>query len=101
MKPSSAANDYRRRGNFRQRTRVLFPIVDCNFQAFSLDRYYGGPTNSPAASFLNISREYFRYEARRNFLAESAFFLAIIVILAVMFISGALAIIRFLHLPAA
>jgi hypothetical protein len=101
MKPNSEAKDYRRREEFRRRKRASFPIADCNFQTFSLDRYHGEPAGSPSASFLNISREYFRYEARRNFLAESAFFLAIIAILAVMFISGGLAIIRFLHLPAA
>jgi hypothetical protein len=101
MKPSSEANDYRKCGNFPSRRRTKFPIADCNFQAFSLDRYHGGPAGGPAASFLNISREYFRYEARRNFLAEGAFFLAIVAILALTFISGALAIIHFLHLPAA
>jgi hypothetical protein len=101
MKPRSEPNDYRRREHFRSRRRPLFPITDCNFQAFSPDRYYGGPTGSPAASFLNISREYFRYEARRNFLAEGAFFLAFVAILALTFISGAIAIIHFLHLPAA
>lgn len=80
---------------------MLFPVTDSNFQAFSLNRYHGGSAGSPAASFLNISREYFRYEARRIFFAEVAFFLIIAAILAVTFISGALAIIRFLHLPAA
>jgi hypothetical protein len=101
MKPSSEANDYRRCGNFRRQQTTRFPVTDYNFQAFPLDRYHGGSAGSPAASFLNISREYFRYEARRNFLAEGAFFLVIVAILAVTFISGALAIIHFLHLPAA
>jgi len=66
-----------------------------------MDRYHDGSTGSSPASFLNISREYFRHEARRNFLAEVAFFLAIAAILAATFISGASAIIHFLHLPAA
>src|SRR5258708_1308145 len=100
MKPSSETNDYRRCRNFRSRTRALFPIIDCNFQTFSLGRY-GGADGSPAASVLNISREYFRYEARRNFRAEAAFFLIIAAILAVIFISDARAIIHFLHLPTA
>src|SRR6267378_4744741 len=100
MKPSSEMNDCRRCRNFRGRTRALFPITDCNFQTFSLDRYYGGSAGSPVASFLNISREYFRYEARRNFRAEVAFFLIIAAILAVTFVSDARAIIHFLHLPA-
>ena len=59
------------------------------------------PSGSSQPSFLNISREYFRSEARRNFLAEVAFFLAIAAILAATFISGARAIIHFLHLPVA
>jgi hypothetical protein len=38
---------------------------------------------------------------RRNFLAEAVFFLAIAAILAATFVSGAIAIIHFLQLPAA
>ncbi len=72
MKPSSEANDVRR--IFRPRRR--FPITDYSYQTFSLDRSHGGPIGNSRPSFLNISREYFGYEARRNFLAESAFFLA-------------------------
>ena len=78
-----------------------FPVTDCNYQEFSLDRFGGGSGEAPDPSFLNISREYFRYEARRNFLAEAAFFLAIAAILAAAFVSGASAIIHFLNLPEA
>jgi hypothetical protein len=81
--------------------RTNFPTIDCNYQAFSLDRYHGGADRNHASSFLNISREYFRYEARRNFLAEAAFFLVLTAMLALTFISGALVIIHFLQLPAA
>jgi hypothetical protein len=102
MKLNSEGNDDRRGGNCcSRRTRPRFPVIDCNFQAFSLDRYYGGSTGSSQPSFLNISREYFRSEARRNFLAEVLFFLAIAAILAATFVSDARAIIHFLHLPAA
>lgn len=99
MKPSSEGNDYRRCGHFRSKKRAL-PITDCNYQA-PFHRYFGGPAETPPSSFLNISREYFRYEARRNFLAEAAFFLAFAAILALTFISGALVIIHFLQLPQA
>lgn len=81
--------------------RPTFLRVDCNFQEFSLDRFYGGEDRNRASSFLNISREYFRYEARRNFLAEAAVFLVLMAILALTFVSGALVIIHFLQLPAA
>ena len=80
---------------------TTFPKVDCNYQAFSLDRYHGGEDRNRASSFLNISREYFRYEARQNFLVEAAFFLVLTAVLVLTFISGALVIIHFLQLPAA
>ncbi|HME89316.1 MAG TPA: hypothetical protein VKE30_08920 [Chthoniobacterales bacterium] len=102
MKPLSEWNDWRRSGDpFRPSWKRGFPVTDCNYQAFSPHRYHGGSTGRSGPSFLNISRGYFRYEARRNFVAEAAFFLAIAAILAATFISGAVAIIRFLHLPAA
>ena len=79
-----------------------FPVIDCHYQEFPLDRFRGGGSaRNDGPSFLNISREYFRYEARRNFLAEGIFFLALVAILAATFISGALVIIRFLQLPEA
>ncbi len=102
MKPRCERNASRKGRNlFRRRTEPRFAVTDCNFQVFSLDRYYGGSTGSSQPSFLNVSREYFRYEAPRNFVAEVAFFLAIAAILAATFITGASAIIHFLHLPAA
>jgi len=98
MKPRS--QDFRKEGcSFRRPTR--FPIIECNFQIFSLDRFHGDSTGQPVPSFLNISRSYFRYEVRRNFLAEAVFFLAIAAILVATFVSGAIAIIHFLELPAA
>jgi hypothetical protein len=102
MKPTpERTDDHKARNSSWRRPRRRFPATDYNFQAFSLDRSYGGSTGSSQPSFLNISREYFRYEARRNSLAEIAFFLAIAAILAATFISGACAIIHFLHLPTA
>jgi hypothetical protein len=102
MKPNSEGNNRRRNGNFFIRLPgPRFYVTDCNFQVSPVNRYYGGSTGSSRPSFLNISREYFRHEARRDFLAEVAFFLAIAAILATTFISGAGAIIHFLHLPAA
>jgi len=99
MKPGSEmANNIRRTLFPRRRP---FPITGCNYQTFSLDRYRGGPTGSSQPSFFNISREYFRHEARRHFLSEIAFFLILAAILAITFVSGARAIIHFLSLPEA
>ena len=95
MKPT-ATDNRRRRG-----AKSVFPAIDYNFQCFSLDRYYGGSTGSSPTSFLNISRDYFRHEARRNFLAEIAFFLVLGAILVATFVEGARVIIHFLQLPSA
>ena len=78
-----------------------FPLIDCNYQAFSLDRHYGGPGDRSPESFLNISRDYFQREARRNFLAEVAFFLVLAAILAGAFVEGARVIIHVLQLSPA
>jgi hypothetical protein len=75
-----------------------FPRIDCNFQVSSFDRFYGG-SSVPGSSFLNISRDYFRYEARRNFIAEGAFFIALMVVLAFAIGLGAVTIVHFLQLP--
>jgi hypothetical protein len=81
--------------------RAWFPKIECYYQTFSLDRYHGGSTGSSPRSFLNISRDYFQREARRNFLAEVAFFLVLAAILAATFVEGARVIIHFLYLPPA
>lgn len=85
----------------RREAKAIFPNVDCNYQSFSLDRYRGGSYGAAPASFLDISRDYFRREARRNFLAEIAFFLVLGAILLATFVQGARVIIHFLHLPPA
>jgi hypothetical protein len=102
MKPMPERSDYRGRGDsFAKRRAPRFPITDCNYQLFSLRRFGGESAGSSAKSFLNISREYFRHEARWNFVAEILLFLAIIATAAVPLINGARAIIHFLHLPVA
>jgi len=101
MKPNSEIGEYRRRKYCQLEKKPGFPRTDYEYQAFSLDRFRGGFQPDRRPSFLNISRDYFRYEARRNFLVEGAFFLALVVILVLTFISGALVIIHFLQLPEA
>jgi len=101
MKPKCGPDYCRSFVGFSRKRTPKFPVTDCSYQEFPLERFRGGLPNKPDPSFLNISREYFRYEARRNFLGEAAFFLVLTAILALTFISGALVIIRFLQLPEA
>ncbi|HLW34918.1 MAG TPA: hypothetical protein VKS98_04595 [Chthoniobacterales bacterium] len=78
-----------------------FPLIEFNYQVFSLDRFSGGSGDKPSRSFFDISRDYFQREAGRNFRAEVVFFLILAAILAGAFIQGARVIIHFLHLPPA
>ena len=101
MKPTaernSRANDI---GFLSVRQRRRFPLVDFNYQTFSVDRFKGGGHGGERAnSFFDISRDYFQREVRRNFLAEVAFFLVLAAVLTGAVIQGARIIIHFLQLP--
>jgi len=56
-----------------------FPQIECNYHTVALPSYRGGCLQPRFRSFRNISREYFRTEARNEFRAEAAAFVAIIV----------------------
>jgi hypothetical protein len=75
-----------------------FPLIEFNYQTFSLDRFKGGSGGSSPGSFFDISRDYFQREAGRNFLAEVAFFLVLAAVLAGAFVEGARVIIHVLQL---
>ena len=74
--------NHRRDGDDRLARR--FPLIDCNYQATSyLDLRGGHWAELPAPSFRNISRDYFRGEARYNFVIESVLLGAVIITSAV------------------
>jgi hypothetical protein len=76
MKPTATLNEARRPGYFFARR---LPITDCNFQPPSLVDLGGGHcARFPARSFRSISRNYFRKEARRNFVIEAFLFAGVI-----------------------
>jgi hypothetical protein len=95
MKPSFSSNRSRNRSD---RSARRFPITDCDYQAPSyIDRSGGHCANVPTPSFRNISRDYFRNEARYTFASEAALFGLITVTAALAIASGALAAIDFLR----
>jgi hypothetical protein len=95
MKPSSTPNRSR---NGSDRSARRFPITDCDYQAPSyIDLSGGHCANIPAPSFRNISRDYFRNEARYTFASEAALFVLITVTAALAIASGAVAAIDFLR----
>jgi hypothetical protein len=75
-------------------TLTKFPSVDCNYHSIALGGFNGRCAKVSAPSFLNISRDYFRNEARHDFAGEAAFFAMIIVTTAVPLVSGAYAVIE-------
>ena len=97
MKPVAQRTDRQNDGDFSPGP--SFPLVDFNYQSFSLDRFNGGSGNRPQSSFFDISRDYFQREVRRYFLAEIAFFLVLGAVLVGAAVQGALIIIHFLQLP--
>jgi hypothetical protein len=95
MKPTSNSNEAAHRSaSFARR----FPVIDCNYQASSYIDYSGGHcANVPTPSFRNISRDYFRDEARYAFFSEAAFFVLMTMTAGVAIASGAVAAIDFLR----
>ena len=59
-----------------------FPLIDCNYQRMTLEECQGRCVKIEAPSFRNISRQYFEKEARRDFVGEAFFFVAMILIVA-------------------
>jgi hypothetical protein len=97
MKPVAQRTDRRSDGEFSSGRSS--PMIDFDYQTFSLDRFNGGSGGSESPSFFNISRDYFQREARRNFLAEVAFFIVFAAVLAGAVVETARVIIHTLQLP--
>src|SRR5437660_190050 len=57
-----------------------FPVVDSALQAIIVDGYRENCANHCPSSFRNISKDYFRNEARHSFISEAALFAAMVVI---------------------
>ena len=102
MKPTSETIDNNKHGDsFVDHAARPFPMMDCNYQAIALGRSNGGHAGRSRGSFLSISRNYFRHEARWSFVVEILFFTLVIVTAGSALIIGARAIMHFLGLPSA
>ena len=77
MKPTSHSADKKSRDGVNKTFSRRFPVTDCSFQSLTLDGYRGGCAKY-ARSFRKISNDYFKTEARRDFLTEAVFFGSII-----------------------
>ena len=77
MKPTSHSAATRNRDGVNNIFSRRLPLTDYSFQAVTLDGYRGECAKY-ARSFRNISNDYFKTEAPRNFLTEALFFGSII-----------------------
>jgi hypothetical protein len=101
MKPRTELVRPSKRGDsFPARRKSPFPILDCNYQQIAFGRWSGGHAGRWKKSFLTISREYFRAEARWSYVAEVFFFALIVATAGSAVIYGAHVIIHLLGLPA-
>ena len=60
-----------------------FPLVELNYQPMKLSGFQAHCGKTVAPAFHSISNNYFQREARRDFVGEACFFVAIIVTSAV------------------
>ncbi len=93
MKPTWQQNNFR---NARKGAPV-FPLTDCSYHIAAIPQFQGGCARRELPSFRNISGEYFRNEARGEFLNEAIAFGAIIVTAAVPILSNMHALSDFLR----
>jgi len=100
MKPRfEAKSDGKRSDSPAARRGPHRPPLDCHYQQIMFGRWSGGDAGRWHASFLTISREYFRAEARWNYLAEVFFFVLMLATAGSAVIYGARVIIHVLGLP--
>ena len=74
MKPTSHNAAGNKRVGVNDTRSRQFPFTDYSFQSLTIDDYRGGRVRTHTRSFRNISNNYFRSEARVNFVAEATFF---------------------------
>ena len=78
MKPTAETNHLIKREDTGRSWTNRFPITDCNYHSVAIGAYNGRCLKG-APSFLKISRDYFKAEARRSFVIEAVLFAVITV----------------------
>jgi hypothetical protein len=74
-----------------------FPLIQSNYAIATMPHFRGGCARHELPSFRNISREYFRNEARGEFQREVVVFAAIVVTAAIPILSNMHALADFLR----
>jgi hypothetical protein len=96
MKPTIQFNEKRRRNSCDRESRQCsaFLQTDYSFQAASVANGGGRCFGSCQQSFRAISQDYFKNEARCNFVSEAALFSVIVVTAALPILSSASALVH-------
>jgi hypothetical protein len=71
-----------------------FPLIDCNYRPMTLDGCQGRCVKTAPPHFWNISGQYFKNEARHDFLVEAVCFAIIIITAAVPLVSATNAVVE-------
>lgn len=96
MKPTFETIDQgKKRDLFALRADHRLPLTDCNYHSVALGGF--NRACSTKNSFRHISSDYFKNEARHDFVAEASFFVAIVLTAAVPLVNGAYAVTQFVR----
>jgi len=102
MKPTfDTTRQSKRADSMARRRTTAAPVLEWSYQHSVFGRWSGGHACRSKASFLTISREYLRTEARWSYVAEVFFFALMLATAGSAVIYGARVIIRLLGLPQA
>src|SRR3954463_12026056 len=80
MKPTSHSTSRRKSAGANEFGSPHLPLVDSAYQSLTIDGFRENRAGNRVSSFRNISKNYFKGEARRSFITEAAFFAVLIVV---------------------
>ena len=79
MKPTSHSTSRTKHAGANEFRSHRFPVVDSAYQSVTIDGFRGNARKG-VPSFRSISNNYFKAEARRSFVTETAFFAVMVVV---------------------
>jgi hypothetical protein len=80
MKPTSHSASRSKPAGANEFGSHRFPVVDSAYQSITIDGFRENRARSGVASFRNISKNYFKAEARHSFITEATFFAVMFVV---------------------
>ena len=98
MKPNLETVDQTKpRDSFARSADLHLPLTDCNYHSVALGDHNKGCARVDIPAFRNISRDYFKNEARQSFIGEASFFVMMVLTAAAGLASSAYALADFVR----